>query len=85
VPLDTQLDSRGRGREVDRGGKREQTFTIFSFRRFNGTFNDRGFCQHTGSRGGPMRRDGGSPRIIELHLIIITSCPTSQPTGETGL
>jgi hypothetical protein len=29
-----------------------------------------------------MRRDGGAPRIIELHLIIISSCPTSQPTGD---
>lgn len=64
----------------EKGG--EQTFTIFSFRRFNGTFNDRGFRQHT---GGPLRRDTGLPRIIKLHLIIITSCPTSQSANELGL
>lgn len=57
--------------------REEQTFTIFSFRRFNGTFNDRGFRQHT---GGPASRYWAPAyyQVTSNHHNLLFDQPVSQ-------
>lgn len=47
---------------------RARTFTIFSFRRFNGTFNDRSFCRHTGGEADGSVAMVVDPRVLSSYI-----------------